>query len=164
MKNKQSREEGSINGTVGDYIRNNFKPVFTVTEVPKTNNRKNERPDILIYNDRDEKFFTAVECKTGQSKIIIKNVVNQAKRWLIHPYCWNIVGMCYPKRFADEETIESLTEKIKNSEDILFIRLNSDGTIGTKVKGGIERQDGNYKNNFSRINSKSLQEHQFYNG
>ena len=95
-----------------------------------------KRCDVQIRRKHGDRYYTALECKIGQTETQQKNAVKDAQRWLKQTDCWNAVALCYPKELAEpkESTLEQLLE---NAEDLLMVRVNQGGLMSRWHKGGL---------------------------
>lgn len=95
-----------------------------------------KRCDVQIRNRHDDRYYTALECKIGQKKTQRKEVIKDAQRWLKQPDCWNATALCYPQELSNP-TENPLSYRLKNSENLLMVRVNKEGAAGPWHEGGI---------------------------
>lgn len=95
-----------------------------------------KRCDVQIRNRHDSSYYTALECKIGQSRTKCENAVKDAKRWLRQSDCWNAVALCYPQEIADPTEV-TLTQSLKDTESLFMVRVTQQGPVGRWHKGSI---------------------------
>lgn len=95
-----------------------------------------KRCDVQIRNRHDDRYYTALECKIGQKKTQCKEAIKDAQRWLKQSDCWNAAALCYPQELSDPKE-SSLVQRLKNSENLLMVRVDKEGPAGPWHEGGI---------------------------
>ncbi|MCY3879120.1 MAG: hypothetical protein OXF74_08070 [Rhodobacteraceae bacterium] len=90
--------------------------------------------DVQIRRQHGDRYFTALECKIGQSSTQQKAAVKDAQRWLRESDCWNALALCYPEDLAEdrEDTPQQILEL---TDDLLMAKVNQAGPIGHWHKG-----------------------------
>ena len=95
-----------------------------------------KRCDVQIRDQHSDQYFTAVECKIGQKSSQKNAAIKDAKRWLEEPDCWNSIALCYPSNLS-EETQTDLSIALKNSADLLMVRVSQAGAVESWHKGSV---------------------------
>ena len=96
-----------------------------------------KRCDVQIRDQHNDPYFTAVECKIGHGSKQMDDAIKDAKRWLKQPDCWNSIALCYPPNLS-KETQTDLPIAIKNSADLLMVKVNQVGAVTNWHKGNVE--------------------------
>ena len=95
-----------------------------------------KRCDVQIRQKYGDRYYTAVECKIGQTSTQRKAAVRDAKRWLKQSDCWNALALCYPEALsADRRTTPR--ETLKSIADLLMVRVGQGGAVGKWRTGGL---------------------------
>ncbi|MCY3823626.1 MAG: N-6 DNA methylase [Nitrospinae bacterium] len=93
-----------------------------------------KRCDVQIRRLHGDRYFTALECKIGQSKTQRQAAVKDAQRWLKQAECWNAIALCYPEEISEDRPLTP-RQLIEDADDLLMVRVNRGGTIGHWRKG-----------------------------
>ena len=83
-----------------------------------------------------DRYFTALECKIGQSRTQQQAAVKDAQRWLKQTDCWNALALCYPPELSEDRRVTPL-QIIEGTADLLMVRVRQGGTIGHWRKGSL---------------------------
>ena len=95
-----------------------------------------KRCDVQIRRQHGDRYFTALECKIGQSWTHQQAAVRDAKRWLKQTDCWNALALCYPSELSEDRRVTPL-QIIEGTADLLMVRVSQGGTIGHWRKGSL---------------------------
>lgn len=95
-----------------------------------------KRCDVQIRRRHGDSYFTAVECKIGQTAAQRRTAVKDAQRWLKQPDCWNAVALCYPEELSEDRE-ETPKQILESTADLLMARVNRGGIIGRWRPGGL---------------------------
>ena len=95
-----------------------------------------KRCDVQIRRRHGDSYFTAVECKIGQTAAQRRAAVKDAQRWLKQPDCWNAVALCYPEELSEDRE-ETPKQILESTADLLMARVNRGGIIGRWRPGGL---------------------------
>ena len=129
-------EEKALNSALADAISQlPNQPMHAVPEMTRKSSGQ-KRCDVQVYRQHGDRYFTAIECKTGQSNRQLAAAVKDAQRWLKDSNCWNAIAVCYPDIFA-EDVGETPRHQIEKSADMMMARVNKSGTIGQWRTGGV---------------------------
>ena len=93
-----------------------------------------KRCDVRIRHRHGDRYFTALECKIGQSSIQRQAAVRDAQRWLKQSDCWNALALCYPQELSEDRP-ETPRQALEGTADLLMVRVSQGGTIGHWRKG-----------------------------
>jgi len=93
-----------------------------------------KRCDVKVRRKHGDRYFTAVECKIGQSSTQQQAAVRDAQRWWRQSDCWNALAVCYPEELS-EESAATPRRRIKESEDLLMVRVGQGGELGHWRRG-----------------------------
>ena len=95
-----------------------------------------KRCDVQIRRRHGDRYFTALECKIGQSTTQRKAAVKDAQRWLKHSDCWNALALCYPKELSEDSGVTS-RQLLEGTSELLMVRATRSGTIGRWREGRV---------------------------
>ena len=95
-----------------------------------------KRCDIQIRRRHGDRYFTAVECKIGQSSTQRQAAVKDAQRWLKQTDCWNALALCYPEELSEDRRATP-RQILESTADLLMARVSQGGAIGHWRKGGL---------------------------
>ena len=95
-----------------------------------------KRCDVQIRRQHGDHYFTALECKIGQSWTQQQAAVKDAQRWLKQTDCWNALALCYPPELSEDRRVTPL-QIIEGTADLLMVRVRQGGTIGHWRKGSL---------------------------
>ncbi len=93
-----------------------------------------KRCDVQIRRRHGDRYFTALECKIGQSATQRQAAVKDAQRWLQQSDCWNAVALCYPEELSEDQQATP-RQILEVTPDLLMVRVSQAGTIGHWRKG-----------------------------
>ena len=93
-----------------------------------------KRCDVQIRRRHGDRYFTALECKIGQSSTQRQAAVKDAQRWLNQSDCWNALALCYPEELSEDRRSTPL-QTLRSTADLLMVKVNQAGTIGRWRKG-----------------------------
>ena len=93
-----------------------------------------KRCDVQIRRRHGDRYFTAVECKIGQSVTQRQAAVQDARRWLKQADCWNALALCYPEALSEDRR-ETPRQLLDSTADLLMVRVSQGGAIGHWRKG-----------------------------
>ncbi len=88
-----------------------------------------KRCDVEIRRKHGDRYYTAVECKIGQSSIQKGAAVKDAQRWLKHTDCWNAIGVCYPEELSQDHPVTP-RKRIAATDKLLMAKVNQSGVVG----------------------------------
>ncbi len=127
-------QENALNSALASAISS-----FNMKAIPEETRKGHgtKRCDVQIRRQHNDPYFTAVECKIGQSSNQMKAAVKDAKRWLDQPDCWNSIALCYPSNLSTQTQIDSRVA-IENSSGLLMVKVNQVGTATDWHKGNVE--------------------------
>ena len=105
---------------------------------PEQTRRKTgaKRCDVQIRRRHGDRYYTAVECKIGQSSTQRLAAVKDAQRWLKQTDCWNAIALCYPTELSQDQR-ETPGQLLGRAADLLMARVNHGGVIGHWRTGGL---------------------------
>ncbi|MCY4612493.1 MAG: hypothetical protein OXB94_02585 [Nitrospira sp.] len=95
-----------------------------------------KRCDVRIRRRHGDRYFTALECKIGQSSIQRQAAVKDAQRWLKESDCWNALALCYPEELSEDKP-GTPRQGLEVTADLLMVRVSQGGTIGHWRKGRV---------------------------
>ena len=95
-----------------------------------------KRCDVQIRRRHGDRYFTAVECKIGQSSTQRQAAMKDAQRWLKQTDCWNALALCYPEELSEDRRATP-REILESTADLLMARVSQGGAIGHWRKGGL---------------------------
>ena len=95
-----------------------------------------KRCDVQVRRKHDDRYYTALECKIGQTAPRQKAAVKDAQRWLRQSDCWNAVALCYPKELAEPRET-TLAQVLESANDLLMVRVDQGGPTSRWHKGGL---------------------------
>ena len=95
-----------------------------------------KRCDVQIRRRHGDRYFTAVECKIGQSSTQRQAAVKDAQRWLKQTDCWNALALCYPEELSEDRQATP-RQILESTADLLMARVSQGGAIGHWRKGGL---------------------------
>ena len=95
-----------------------------------------KRCDVQIRRRHGDRYFTAVECKIGQSSTQRQAAVKDAQRWLKQTDCWNALALCYPEELSEDRRATP-RQILESTADLLMARVSQSGAIGHWRKGGL---------------------------
>lgn len=126
-------QENALNAALASAILS-----FDMNAIPEETRvaHGNKRCDVQIRQQHNDRYFTAVECKIGQTEDKQKGAIKDAKRWLKHSDCWNSIALCYPKTFSTERRTDPRIV-IEKSTDMLMVKVNEAGAVTNWHKGGV---------------------------
>ncbi len=93
-----------------------------------------KRCDIQIRREYGDRYYTALECKVGQTLEKQREAVKDAQRWLKQSDCWNAVACCYPPQLTKEDQ-KSPMRRLAETSDLMMVQVNQSGTIGRWRRG-----------------------------
>ena len=93
-----------------------------------------KRCDVQIRRRHGDRYFTALECKIGQSATQRQAAVRDAQRWLKQSDCWNALALCYPEELSEDRQ-ETPRQILEVTRDLLMVRVSQGSTIGHWRKG-----------------------------
>ena len=93
-----------------------------------------KRCDVQIRRQHGDRYYTALECKIGQSKTQRQAAVKDAQRWLKQAECWNAIALCYPEELSEDRPLTP-RQLLEGADDLLMARVSRGGTIGHWRKG-----------------------------
>lgn len=127
-------QENALNSALASTISS-----FDMNAIPEETRKGHgtKRCDVQIRDRHNDQYFTAVECKIGQSSNQKEAAIKDAKRWLDQPDCWNSIALCYPSNLSTETQIDSRVA-IEKSSDLLMVKVNQVGTATDWHKGNVE--------------------------
>ena len=125
-----TREE-AVNTAIALALAENFG---LITD-PEKISRGGKSCDITVREKDGDNHFTAVECKQGQRATNQRDAVNNAKRWLKDPACWNAVAVCYPKELKTASSSELTKNKLATRNDYLMAQVSKNGVQGKWIDG-----------------------------
>ena len=95
-----------------------------------------KRCDVQIRHKHGDRYFTALECKIGQSSTQRRAAVKDAQRWLKQTDCWNAIALCYPQELSHDQRATP-RQVLQSITDLLMVRVNRGGAIGNWHSGGL---------------------------
>lgn len=95
-----------------------------------------KRCDVQIRRRHGDRYFTALECKIGQSTTQQKAAVKDAQRWLKQSDCWNALALCYPKELSEDSGVTP-RQLLEGTSELLMVRATRSGTIGQWRRGRV---------------------------
>ena len=95
-----------------------------------------KRCDVQIRRRHGDRYFTALECKIGQSSIQRQAAVKDAQRWLKQSDCWNALALCYPEELSEDRP-STPRQILEGTADLLMVRVSQVGAIGHWRKGRV---------------------------
>ena len=128
---KMSTREEAINVAVALALQQNFALGADAEKI----SAGGQSCDITVHEEADAHNFTAVECKHGQSATNKRDAVNNAKRWLKKPACWNAVALCYPDELKAAPSSALTPNALAARKDYLMAQVTKDGVQGKWVFG-----------------------------
>lgn len=93
-----------------------------------------KRCDVQIRRKHGDRYFTALECKIGQSTTQRQAAVRDAQRWLKQSDCWNALALCYPEEISEDRQATP-RQLLEVSRDLLMVKVSQSGAIGRWRKG-----------------------------
>ena len=93
-----------------------------------------KRCDVQIRRRHGDRYFTALECKIGQSAPQRQAAVKDAQRWLKQTDCWNAIALCYPEELSEDRQA-TLRQTLEGTRDLLVVKVSQGSTIGHWRKG-----------------------------
>ena len=126
-------QENALNSSLAEALS-----AHNLHAIPEETNVKsgNKRCDVQIRQRYDDRYYTALECKIGQSQPQQHAAIKDAQRWLKKTDCWNTLALCYPQELSEDRRETSL-QRIENTNDFLMVKVRQGGTIGRWRKGGL---------------------------
>ncbi len=88
-----------------------------------------KRCDVRIRRQHRDRYFTALECKIGQSTTQQQAAVRDAQRWLKQSDCWNALALCYPEELSEDRQATS-RQRLEGASDLLMVKVSQAGMIG----------------------------------
>ena len=88
-----------------------------------------KRCDVQIRRKHGDRYFTAVECKIGQTTTQRRDAVKDAQRWLKQADCWNTIAVCYPDHLSEDSRHGTSGQRLAAATDLLMVRVNQSGTV-----------------------------------
>lgn len=95
-----------------------------------------KRCDVQIRRRHGDRYFTALECKIGQSSTQRRAAVKDAQRWLKQTDCWNALALCYPEELSEDRQ-GTPRQSMEAAADLLMVKVSQAGTVGPWRKGGL---------------------------
>ena len=95
-----------------------------------------KRCDVQIRRRHGDRYFTALECKIGQSTNQRQAAVKDAQRWLKQSDCWNALALCYPEELSEDKPATP-RQILEQTADLLMTKVSQSGTIGSWRKGSL---------------------------
>ena len=93
-----------------------------------------KRCDVQIRRRHGDRYFTALECKIGQSATQRQAAVRDAQRWLKQSDCWNAIALCYPEELSEDRQATP-RQTLEVTRDLLMVKVSQGSTIGHWRKG-----------------------------
>ena len=93
-----------------------------------------KRCDVQIRRRHGDRYFTALECKIGQSAPQRQAAVRDAQRWLKQSDCWNAIALCYPEELSEDRQATP-RQRLEVTLDLLMVKVSQGATIGHWRKG-----------------------------
>ena len=93
-----------------------------------------KRCDVQIRRRHGDRYFSALECKIGQSSTQRQAAVRAAQRWLKQSDCWNALALCYPEELSQDRRATA-RRTLEGTADLLMVRVSQGGTLGHWRKG-----------------------------
>ncbi len=126
-------QENALNSALASAIAS-----FDLNALPEQTRSEfgSKRCDIQIRQHHTDRYFSAVECKIGQSSNQRNAAIKDAKRWLRQSECWNSIALCYPTRISEEKQTDSRVV-IESSNDLLMVKVNQAGAVTNWHSGGV---------------------------
>ena len=110
-------EEKALNSSLAEALSElPGRSLHAVPELTRISSGK-KRCDVRVYRKHGDRYFTAIECKIGQSRNQLSAAVKDAQRWLKDTNCWNAIAVCYPAAFA-EDSADTPRRRIEKSQNI----------------------------------------------
>ncbi len=95
-----------------------------------------KRCDVRIRRRHGDRYFTALECKIGQSTTQQQAAVKDAQRWLKESDCWNALALCYPEELSEDRQATS-RQRLEIASDLLMVKISKAGMIGRWREGSL---------------------------
>ena len=127
-------QENALNSALAEALA-----VYDLHATPEQTRAKTgaKRCDVQIRRKYGDRYFTAVECKIGQTATQRRNAVKDAQRWLKQADCWNTLAVCYPDRLSKDSRQGTPGQRLADAADLLMVRVNQGGPIGRWHSGNL---------------------------
>ena len=92
-------QENALNSALAEALS-----AYDLHATPEQTRAKSgaKRCDVQIRRRHGDRYFTALECKIGQSATQRQAAIRDAQRWLKQSDCWNALALCYPEELSED--------------------------------------------------------------